>query len=326
MIAFGRLSPGFALQARAYAYDARPPFTTYSSTCSINAVLQMHHFTGKEHDFESGNGYFSARYYASSTGRFLSPDPGWPLAIDPSNPQSLNLYSYALNNPSKLVDPSGMILCNYGPTQDSADYEDAESADECTNNGGSLVVDKESVTATATATSAPSLTPSSSGTSTIPNTPNTPNKYCLAPGYGNARNFVATNQTAATQVANSLNTAPGNLLGLSGFESGWGTGPLISAGTNNYFSLKAGPAFATGATGQFTLGSNTFWTYSSFLGSAQAFANSYFGTRVNGITDPVAFAQAMNSGGKFNSEQRSVPYNTTLVNAITIANGVLQCP
>jgi len=153
-----------------------------------------------------------------------------------------------------------------------------------------------------------------------------PNKYCSASKYANARNFVNTNQAAATQVANTLNTTPGNLLGLSGFESGWGTGPLIQAGTNNYFSLTAGPAFATGQTGKYTLGSNTFWTYSSYLGSAQAFAGSYFGTRVNGITDPVAFAQAMNSGGKFNSEQRSVPYNTTLVNSINLANGVLQCP
>ena len=151
-----------------------------------------HHFTGKEHDFESGNDYFGARYYTSSTGRFLSPDPGWIAAIDPSNPQSLNLYSYALNNPSKFVDPSGMILCNYGPTQDSADYEDAESADECINTDkGKLVVDQESVTVTATATSAPSLTPSSSGSSTIPNTPNSSSTVPLPPAQvkcsGNAR-------------------------------------------------------------------------------------------------------------------------------------------
>ena len=32
-------------------------------------------FTGKERDSESGNDYFGARYYASSMGRMLSPDP-----------------------------------------------------------------------------------------------------------------------------------------------------------------------------------------------------------------------------------------------------------
>jgi RHS repeat-associated protein len=33
------------------------------------------HFTGKERDTESGLDYFGARYYASSMGRYLSPDP-----------------------------------------------------------------------------------------------------------------------------------------------------------------------------------------------------------------------------------------------------------
>ena len=69
------------------------------------------HFTGKERDTESGNDYFGARYYASSMGRFMSPD--WdssPVAIpyaDRTNPQSFNLYSYAGNNPLSKTDPDG---------------------------------------------------------------------------------------------------------------------------------------------------------------------------------------------------------------------------
>ena len=70
-----------------------------------------HHFTGKERDSESGNDYFGARYYASSMGRWLSPD--WaespsniPYAIL-SDPQSFNLYSYGLNNPLKNRDFDG---------------------------------------------------------------------------------------------------------------------------------------------------------------------------------------------------------------------------
>jgi RHS repeat-associated protein len=65
------------------------------------------HFTGKERDTESGNDYFGARYYASSMGRFLSPDPGWFSAADSSDPQSWNLYSYARNNPMINIDPAG---------------------------------------------------------------------------------------------------------------------------------------------------------------------------------------------------------------------------
>ncbi len=55
-------------------------------------------YTGKERDAESGNDYFGARYYASSMGRFMSPD--WSAKVMPvpyaklDNPQSLNLYAY----------------------------------------------------------------------------------------------------------------------------------------------------------------------------------------------------------------------------------------
>jgi hypothetical protein len=41
-------------------------------------------------------------------GRFMSPDPGWFLAADLSNPQTWNQYSYVLNNPLTNTDPSGM--------------------------------------------------------------------------------------------------------------------------------------------------------------------------------------------------------------------------
>jgi RHS repeat-associated protein len=67
--------------------------------------------TGKERDSESGNDYFGARYYASSMGRFMSPD--WAAKVAPvpyaklDDPQSLNLYSYVLNNPLSRVDADG---------------------------------------------------------------------------------------------------------------------------------------------------------------------------------------------------------------------------
>jgi len=65
-------------------------------------------FTGKERDAESGNDYFGARYDSSSMGRFLSPDP---LGGDLTNPQSLNRYSYVLNNPLTNTDPTGLYTC-----------------------------------------------------------------------------------------------------------------------------------------------------------------------------------------------------------------------
>jgi RHS repeat-associated protein len=70
-----------------------------------------HHFTGKERDTESGNDYFGARYYASSMGRWMSPD--WAPNVqtvpyaDFTHPQTLNLYNYMRNNPLGGVDADG---------------------------------------------------------------------------------------------------------------------------------------------------------------------------------------------------------------------------
>jgi RHS repeat-associated protein len=69
------------------------------------------HFTGKERDAESGLDYFGARYFASSMGRWMSPD--WAAKAQPvpyaklDNPQTLNLYQYMRNNPLSGADPDG---------------------------------------------------------------------------------------------------------------------------------------------------------------------------------------------------------------------------
>jgi len=62
-------------------------------------------FTAQEHDAATGFDYFGARYYATLNGRFTrADDPGY---ADPFDPQSLNLYAYAYNNPLRFVDPTG---------------------------------------------------------------------------------------------------------------------------------------------------------------------------------------------------------------------------
>jgi RHS repeat-associated protein len=68
-------------------------------------------FTGKERDAETGNDYFGARYYASSMGRWMSPD--WSAKFEPvpyaklGDPQTLNLYAYVGNNPLSRRDLDG---------------------------------------------------------------------------------------------------------------------------------------------------------------------------------------------------------------------------
>jgi RHS repeat-associated protein len=150
-------------------------------------------------------------------------------------------------------------------------------------------------------------------------------KLCSDPKYAQARQFIAAHLADALQIASQLDTSPGDILGLSGFESGYGTGFLITAGTNNYFSLTAGPAFG-GTVGTYTHGQYTYGMYASYLASAQSFANSYFGSRVNGIDDPLAFAQALNANGSFNSENLPTPYAQSIANTINLVNALLQCP
>jgi RHS repeat-associated protein len=78
---------------------------TSFTVCATSVRLSRSHFTGKERDTESGNDYFGARYYASSMGRFMSPDP---MGGHLEDPQTLNRYVYVRNNPLSLTDPTGL--------------------------------------------------------------------------------------------------------------------------------------------------------------------------------------------------------------------------
>jgi RHS repeat-associated protein len=96
---------------------------TSSSTTTFHVCAFAYLFTGKERDSESGLDYFGARMYGSSMGRFMSPDPSGLGYADPTNPQSLNLYSYGLNNPLTNVDPTGLscVLSDNGTPGDDGD-------------------------------------------------------------------------------------------------------------------------------------------------------------------------------------------------------------
>jgi RHS repeat-associated protein len=74
-------------------------------------------FTGYERDAESGLDFAQARYYASTQGRFTSVDPLMASA-NPGNPKTWNRYVYVLNNPLRLVDPTGMAAEQQQPPID----------------------------------------------------------------------------------------------------------------------------------------------------------------------------------------------------------------
>jgi RHS repeat-associated protein len=76
-----------------------------------SGTANTYKFTGKERDSESGLDNFEARYFGSSLGRFLSPDPD-PDQIDGfdhlESPQAWNGYAYVQNNPLNATDPDGL--------------------------------------------------------------------------------------------------------------------------------------------------------------------------------------------------------------------------
>ena len=77
----------------------------YGETRVNTGSVDLHYkFTGKEIDRESGLYYYGARYYDPVIGRFISPDS---VVQSPGDPQTLNRYSYASNNPLANIDPTG---------------------------------------------------------------------------------------------------------------------------------------------------------------------------------------------------------------------------
>jgi len=97
-----------------------------------NNCAQNYKFTGLERDPETGLDHTVNRKYNSSLGRWLTPDP---LAGDFTNPQSLNLYAYALDNPVRWTDPLG--LCPPGTSR--VNLADAASKHLNTPYGGPWV-------------------------------------------------------------------------------------------------------------------------------------------------------------------------------------------
>ncbi len=95
--------------------EKQSDYYPYGGEIPISGTDPNHYkFTGKERDTESNLDYFGARHYASTMGRFMTPDldddvdrPGPMPFADFRDPQTLNLYAYVRNNPLNRVDPDG---------------------------------------------------------------------------------------------------------------------------------------------------------------------------------------------------------------------------
>jgi RHS repeat-associated protein len=93
----------------------RSDYLPFGDTLNQSGALPKQRFTGQERDGEAGLDYFNARSLQMRTGRMSSPDPLFGNAL--VNPQRWNRYTYALNNPLRFTDPTGMDAYDNSNTQ-----------------------------------------------------------------------------------------------------------------------------------------------------------------------------------------------------------------
>ena len=90
-----------SLSSTAGALAQSYTFDSFGKTTSTSGLVNPFQYTGRESDPEIGLYYYRARYYDSSTGRFIGEDP---IGFISGN----NFYAYAMGNPGLLVDPLGL--------------------------------------------------------------------------------------------------------------------------------------------------------------------------------------------------------------------------
>ena len=82
-----------------YTYD-----TFGGEVAKHGSTTNAFRYTGEQWDSASGFYYLRARWYAPTTGRFLTRDP---FGRSSQDPMSLHKYLYANANPVNMRDPSG---------------------------------------------------------------------------------------------------------------------------------------------------------------------------------------------------------------------------
>ena len=98
-----------------------------AGTCTGNAYGDNYSCTGTdpspityasmEYDSETQLYHTRFRYYKPSWGLWMNPDPAGLAAASPGDPQTLNRFAYAGQNPANLIDPTGMTaVVVYAPS------------------------------------------------------------------------------------------------------------------------------------------------------------------------------------------------------------------
>jgi RHS repeat-associated protein len=112
------LSNSAGALANTYGYDSFG-----QRTASTGTLTNPFQYTGRDFDSETSLYYYRARYYDTTTGRFLNEDPiGFRGGID--------FYAYVKNNPITSSDPTGQAASG-GAGTEACDYYDKRCKAPC---------------------------------------------------------------------------------------------------------------------------------------------------------------------------------------------------
>ncbi|WP_332856471.1 RHS repeat-associated core domain-containing protein [Duganella sp. S19_KUP01_CR8] len=81
---------------------------------NLDGVIDNKGYTGHEMLDPLDLVHMNGRVYDPFVAKFMSGDP---LIQDPTNGQNYNRYSYVLNNPTNMTDPTGFAVCDGGATE-----------------------------------------------------------------------------------------------------------------------------------------------------------------------------------------------------------------
>jgi RHS repeat-associated protein len=263
-------------------------------------------------DGTAGLDYAQQRYYSSTLGRFLTPDP-YGGSAKPESSQSWNRYAYVNNDPINNIDPSGLGKCPPNDPNCIDVYGDAP---------GGLDPNSERVYAQLTRDGGRSTRPTVTIQDVYDVHPRKPSKLC---DNKEAVAFVKDNLEDAKKLADKLQVPVQFVLAVSANESTYGQYPTAIA-ANNIFGIHSGSIpEANGSTGPYS-GNPIFAAWkpgtNGFLGSGNAFGSIAMSDNAKGMKNPRDFFTAIHK--QFGVGTPSyVSDMLKVLNAVTVR---LTCP